>query len=138
LFDIHNTKRSYFSVDSAVLFKDDITRCEDEFFLALPAEDRLDFHVISKLERAGRYSDGGGAGITLLFADIQKMIRLSKHFNECNRAFLPWRQAEMLDKTVLALKCALAKAHDLPSLQEAADEDLQEEGLLLGEECEEV
>ncbi len=122
-----------------MLFKDDITRCDDEFYRALPEEDRLDFHVLSRLCRAGRYSDGNGAGIALLFADIQKMIRLSKQFNDCNRAFLPWRQAEMMDKTVLALKCALAEAHSLPILQEAAAEDLQESlEMLRDEDCEEV
>ena len=91
-------------------------------------EDRLDLPCISKLCRKGRYDndDGGGSciGITVLFDDLQKMVQQSKRFNACNRSFLPWRQADMMEQAVLTLKARLAEHHALPSLQSALQQDL--------------
>ena len=128
-----------------------MSQCRDEEYCALvPApEDRLDLLAIGKLSRKGRYDDsgssssggssdgkgtsgggGGGAknraniGIVTLFEDLQKMVRNSKRFNDNNRAFLPWRMADMMDKAVFSLKSALASHHGIVSLQNSLQADL--------------
>jgi len=90
-------------------------------------EDQLDLHVINRWLNQGRYhgnrnTPSASLGIATLFRDLDLMIANAKRFNQCNAAFLPWRQADMAEHALKRLRTELVAAH--PDLSVALLEPL--------------
>jgi hypothetical protein len=141
------------TLDCTSIFRYDLGKqASAEYLTQFPdARDRLDLNIISKWAAKGRYdgdddastaaaaacssssssSSGGRApvgavGIATLFRDLERMVNTGLAFNDCNRDFLPWRQAEMTQQTITTLKRDLAKCHpSLTCLQDAVARDVE-------------
>jgi hypothetical protein len=86
--------------------------------------DWLDLKVIAKQAARGRYDGSDHVGIATLFRDLERMVANSKTFNSKNQDFLPWRMADMMEKTVLHIKQHIAKARpSIASLHDALQQD---------------
>ena len=97
-------------------------------------DQRLCMPALARLCRQGRYSDAESSnspqsylGLLALFTDLQRMVAQSKAFNASNRAFLPWRLAEMLERAVGHLKSVLAERRGIACLQSSLREDCEAE-----------
>jgi len=100
----------------------------DEYCAMFPnKDDQLDLHVISGWLNQGRYhgdrnTPSAVIGIATLFRDLDLMVLNAKRFNQCNAAFLPWRQADMAEHSLKRLRIELVAAH--PELSVALLESL--------------
>jgi hypothetical protein len=116
--------------DAAAQFMSSMRDCKDPEYCALfpNPQDRWDLCCIQSMAREGRYGEDdaptSAVGVVTLFEDLQAMVRNSKLLNASNPHFLPWRMADMLEKAIFRLKCALADARGISSLQESVQFDL--------------
>lgn len=125
--------------DAASVFRYDLgSQAQEEFLSMFPDKrDHLDLATIIEWATQGRYdgahADSTGSsdaaslhsmGISTLFRDLERMVHVGLRFNECNRNFLPWRQAEMTQQALSDLKLKLSEAHPhLSCLRTAVLED---------------
>ena len=132
------------SLDFTSVFRYNLNKqATAEFALAIPEKrDRVDLRTINKWAQQGRYdgdtssssssSSASGnecnVGLSTLFQDLERMVHAGLKFNECNRDFLPWRQAEMTQQALTDLKRDLARAHpNLTCLRDAVALDKEKE-----------
>ena len=132
------------SLDFTSVFRYNLNKqATAEFALAIPEKrGRVDLRTINKWAQQGRYdgdassssssSSAGGnecnVGLSTLFQDLERMVHAGLKFNECNRDFLPWRQAEMTQQALTDLKRDLARAHPhLTCLRDAVALDKEKE-----------
>ena len=80
-----------------------------EFCAIFPDQaDQLDLLQLSTWCNNGKYSDGDGLGLSVLFADLYHMIRNAKQYNSSNINFLPWRLCDAFEATVNWLETSLS------------------------------
>ena len=118
------------SLDCASVFRYDLGKqAASEYSLTVPdPADQVDLLKVNKWLRLGRYE--GNVGISTLFRDLERMVQVGLKFNECNKHFLPWRQAEMTKQAIIDLKREIAPGFPhLTCLSDAlaGDEELAKE-----------
>ena len=119
--------------DVAEIFKRKLSLSTDAQYCQLfpRSEDRLDLGVLNTLCTQGRY-DTAEVGIAVLFDDLQRMVANSKTLNAANPNFLPFKQADMMEKAISRLKATLADKHGIDSLKEAIKQHKEEAAAAAG------